>query len=335
MLTVLAMFERMEDAKAAHDELEREHLGNVDIVSPNDRPRKLETYGIPSDAEPTYLEAIREGLIMVVTQLSSDRTSDARQVLRRHHPVDMSRREARGSTGIGRAGDGEVRRAGERDVTRPGPVGAGRRERTDVRGERGGRTERVPVVEEELRVGKREVEEGGVRVTSHVTERPVEEHVELRDERVNVERRPVDRPASDRDFRDRSIEARERHEEAVVDKRARVVEEVIVTREAGTHTEDIRDTIRRTDVEIERLGLDEDYRAHHGRSFRGRGDYESVKPAYRFGAHMASQPEYRGRDWSMVEGDARRRFEERNPGRWEELKDAVRHGYERMRSKTR
>ena len=46
----------------------------------------------------------------------------------------------------------------------------------------------IPVVEEELQVGKRAVKRGGVRVYSHVVEKPVEENIELREEHVNVER---------------------------------------------------------------------------------------------------------------------------------------------------
>ena len=51
----------------------------------------------------------------------------------------------------------------------------------------------IPVVEEDLRVGKREVGGGRVRVRSYVTERPVEEQVELRQERVDG-RAPAGRP---------------------------------------------------------------------------------------------------------------------------------------------
>ncbi|HYP52800.1 MAG TPA: YsnF/AvaK domain-containing protein [Pyrinomonadaceae bacterium] len=112
---------------------------------------------------------------------------------------------------------------------------------------------RIPVVEEQLEVGKREVERGGVRVESRVTERPVEEQVHLREERVNVERRPVDRPVTNADaaFREGTIEVTERAEEAVVAKQARVVEEVVVNKEVGERTETVRDTVRRTDVDVQ------------------------------------------------------------------------------------
>ena len=113
----------------------------------------------------------------------------------------------------------------------------------------------IPVVEEELRVGKREVEKGGVRITSKVTETPVEEEVRLREERINVERRPVDRPvtSSDNAFQMGAIEVTESAEEAVVAKSARVVEEVVVNKDVQERTETVRDTLHRTDVDVEQV----------------------------------------------------------------------------------
>lgn len=111
----------------------------------------------------------------------------------------------------------------------------------------------LDVVEEEIAVGKRQVERGGVRVRSYVTERPVEASVNLREEHVRVERRVVDRPATEADFmtHNESIEVTEMAEVPVVSKTARVVEEVTVGKEATEHTETIRDTVRRKDVEVE------------------------------------------------------------------------------------
>jgi uncharacterized protein (TIGR02271 family) len=111
----------------------------------------------------------------------------------------------------------------------------------------------IPVVEEELRVGKRDVQQGGVKVKSHVVETPVTEQVNLRQERVSVERRPVDRPLSgnERAFQDRTIEVEQRGEEAIVSKEARVKEEVVVKKDVEQRTERVSDTVRRTEVEVE------------------------------------------------------------------------------------
>ena len=113
---------------------------------------------------------------------------------------------------------------------------------------------RIPVVEEEVRVGTREVESGGTRIVTRVEETPVQEQVTLRDERVEVERRPVDRPVSDADLasiQEGAFEVRERDEEAVVDKQARVVEEVVINKDVEERTETIQDTVRRADVDVE------------------------------------------------------------------------------------
>ncbi|MBY0334855.1 MAG: YsnF/AvaK domain-containing protein [Acetobacteraceae bacterium] len=117
-----------------------------------------------------------------------------------------------------------------------------------------GTEEHIPVVEEQLVVGKRETEHGRVRVRSYVVETPVQEQVTLHEEHVRVERRPVDRALGSADedaFQERIIEATETAEEAVVDKQARVVEEVVVRKEADDRTRTISDTVRRTEVEIE------------------------------------------------------------------------------------
>jgi stress response protein YsnF len=110
----------------------------------------------------------------------------------------------------------------------------------------------VKVVEERLAVGKREAEAGRVRVRSYVREVPVEAAVDLRATRVYVERRPVDRAVTGADaFQDRTIEARETAEEAVVAKEARVVEEIGLREETEVQHQTIHDTVRKTEVEVE------------------------------------------------------------------------------------
>ncbi len=118
-------------------------------------------------------------------------------------------------------------------------------------------SESIPVIREDLEVGKREVERGGVRVRSRIVERPVEEHVRLREEHVRVERNPVDRPVSGNElgaFREGEIELTERAEVPVVNKEARVVEEVRLSKEVTERDETIRDSVRSTDVDIENTG---------------------------------------------------------------------------------
>jgi uncharacterized protein (TIGR02271 family) len=207
----------------------------------------------------------------------------------------------------------------------------------------------IPVVEEELQVGTRHVERGGVKIYSHVTEQPVEQEVHLRDERVTVERRPVDRPATERDlaaFKEGTIEVTETHEEPVVSKQARVVEEVVIDKEASQRTQTVRDTVRRTEVDVEPVetqptprardfaAYEPEFRTHYDTAFAPRGSpYDRWAPAYRYGYDMATDPRYRDRDWTAVETDARRDWEQRHRGTWEEMKDAIRYAWDKVRGR--
>ncbi len=124
--------------------------------------------------------------------------------------------------------------------------------------ERGaGREEVVPVVEEELSVGKRKVATGGVRVTSRVVERPVQKTVHLREEQVEAARERADRVLSPEEaeaaFEDRTVEMTATAEEAEVRKTARVVGEVSLGKRVEERTETVRDKVRRTEVEVEEL----------------------------------------------------------------------------------
>jgi uncharacterized protein (TIGR02271 family) len=118
----------------------------------------------------------------------------------------------------------------------------------------------IKVVEENLEVGKREVQTGGVRLRSRIVERPVEESVRLRQERVTVTRTPVDRPASDSDFntfQEGTIEMTENAEVPVVNKDARVVEEISLNKEVTETDQTIIDTVRHTEVDTEHLDTDD------------------------------------------------------------------------------
>ncbi len=119
----------------------------------------------------------------------------------------------------------------------------------------------IPIVEEELVVGKRAVERGGVRVYRRVVEIPVEQTVNLHEERVVIDRHAVDRPATEQELAfggERTIELTETAEEVVVGKSAQVVEEVLVGKQMTEHTEHIHDTVRKTEVEVEQVGANAD-----------------------------------------------------------------------------
>jgi uncharacterized protein (TIGR02271 family) len=282
----------------------------------------LSAHGVPEAEAQAYAEAVRRGGAVVLVDAADDRANQAVAIMERSPAVD---RETRTGADAAR----ERGRAGAREV-----------ETGDVK---------VPVVEEELHVGTRQVQRGGVRLYTRVTERPVEETVRLRDETVHVERHPVNRPATEADVAaatERTVEVTETDEEAVARKQARVVEEVVVRKDVEEHTETVRDTVRRTEVEVEPVGAEAtreargfetyetDFRQHYTTAASSRGQaYEHWAPAYRYGYTLAGDPRYRGRDWPAVEVEARRDWEQQHRGTWEEMKDAIRYAWDKVRGR--
>lgn len=229
------------------------------------------------------------------------------------------------------------------------PTGAGTAAmdtaRTDTaRTDTGAESDTIPVVEERLEVGKRSVETGHVQVKSHVVETPVNESVTLREEHAAIERRPVDRPASAADladFKEETIEVRETAEQAVVNKTARVVEEVVVGKTATSTTQEINDTVRKTVVDVERDGktgvtgsagtmdFRDDFDSRYASTAGAR--YEDYAPAYQYGSTLAGDQRHANRSWDDIETSARSDWQTRYPGSdWERFKAAVRHGWEKV-----
>ncbi|WP_262714329.1 PRC and DUF2382 domain-containing protein [Adhaeribacter soli] len=117
----------------------------------------------------------------------------------------------------------------------------------------------IPIIEEQMKVGKKEVETGGARLRTRIVEKPVEKDVTLRQEHVKVERRPVDRPVTEADinaFKEGEVDIRERAEIPVVGKEARVVEEVRMSKEVEEREEKIHGTVRGTELKVDKLNPD-------------------------------------------------------------------------------
>lgn len=124
----------------------------------------------------------------------------------------------------------------------------------------------IPVIEEQLVVGKRAVERGGVNVRTTMTEKPVQETINLREEKVTIERHKVDRPidgATDA-FQEGAFDVTTKAEVPVVAKEARVVEEVVIDKEMTERTETVRDTVKRTDVEVDEINTSEAAKRRNG-----------------------------------------------------------------------
>jgi len=67
------------------------------------------------------------------------------------------------------------------------------------------------------------------------------------------------------------------------------------------------------------------YQAHYAASGY---DYNQYRPAYQRGFELALDPRYAAMDWSALEPQARRSWNDSTMGLWDQYKDAVRYGWE-------
>lgn len=106
---------------------------------------------------------------------------------------------------------------------------------------------------EEIKVGKRQVEDGGVRLRKIIRTEEVNVPVELEHEEVVVERLPAEDKTNEAsgEFKEEDVFIPLRHEEPVVEKRAYNREEVQARKKIHTEQHDISDTVRQEDVEVQ------------------------------------------------------------------------------------
>src|SRR5688572_16524932 len=187
----------------------------------------------------TYTNAAQDADAILTVQADSEkRAREAAEIFDNYGAIDVDSRYSQSNYTKGQSYDNQQKYEGT----------------SNLKGDKA-----IPVIEEELKVGKREVERGGARIRSRIIEKPVEANVRLREEHVVVNRRPVNREVTQADlnnFNEGDIELTERAEVPVVGKQARVVEEVEVGKQVEEHEKTIRDTVRRTDVDVEEMSGD-------------------------------------------------------------------------------
>ncbi|GAA4047129.1 hypothetical protein GCM10022409_36520 [Hymenobacter glaciei] len=192
--------------------------------------------GNDSDDTRAYVGATRGGSsVVTVHAASASEAERARDILDQYGAIDV--RDQAQNQGYGMTG------------------AQGYAANTDQAG-----AQKVNIIEENLQVGKRVEQTGGARIRSRIIEKPVEASVRLREEHVNVQRREVDRPATEADFaafKEGEISVTEQAERAVVAKEARVVGEVSIDKTATEREQVVRDTVRSTDVQVEQLGTNQ------------------------------------------------------------------------------
>lgn len=263
--TIVGVFDHLPDAQAVAQALHTLGLASdaVSVVvkgvyggTDADLQALLVTAGATPRAAQGYVAEVARGGALVLAHAAPDAVPTVVDIMQQHHLVDITRRRTRAPrpTTVQATAAPTRTRATRRSST---PTGAPRGRATVYPAAPDTHAEiAVPIVAEEVRVGTRQVDMGGVRVTTHVEEIPVEEQVTVRTEQVTVERRAVDRVVGNGDMpslHDGTIEVRSTAEEVVVDKQTRIVEEVVIRKDIEEHTETVTDTVRRTAVEVEEL----------------------------------------------------------------------------------
>ena len=243
--TVTAMFRTADVARTVKSEIEAlgilgHHVSVIDDGGLDD----IDYLNLPHDEAVTYKQAIREGHYVVSAEVEDAHVERVAEIMR--HPeagVDIDTYES----------EYRARDTYDDDLAAYGTGSAAYGGRS---GTVGG-AETVELAEERLAVAKREVDRGTTHVRTYVQEVPVEERIRLRDEHVNVERRAtgervVTGAEADALFQDRDIAVTEHDEEAVISKEAVVTEEVVVSKEVEEREQVVRDTVRKTEVDIDK-----------------------------------------------------------------------------------
>jgi len=246
---VIAVYDTAAHAEAAVNTLKSAGYSadNISVTrNENDAPaaglsepgfwRRLFGHNIGLHEAHAYGHTVSRGGASVTVRVPESEVPKVIEVLDAYQPVDvLDRARVYGSSAA------EAPR-----VIVPPPTSA-----SDVRKDE----EVVRLAEEQLIVGKRQVDAGITRVRRFSVEKPVEANVTLHDEQVEVMRRAISDPdyLKKIDWRDQTIEVSETTEQPVVNKAVRVIEEVVIRRKGSDHIETVHDTVRRQQLEVERM----------------------------------------------------------------------------------
>jgi len=263
--TIVGLFDNRSDAQAAmqdliaggfiKDDIDLSNRSTAGSGSDNDRTARTSAssvstsndgigdqisnffnslFGDDNETATNYTNAASDADAILTVQVDSDeRARQAQEILDRHNSMDVDEHSSQYSQQSGFAdtsmNKGKTRNNADNMQT-------------------------IPVVEENMNVSKREVERGSTHIRSRIIEKPVEAKVRLREEHVVVNRRPVNREISDadlRNFQPGEMELTEHAEVPIIGKEARVVEEIEVGTNVTEREETVRDTVRRTEVDID------------------------------------------------------------------------------------
>lgn len=276
--TLTAFFDTRGAAQKATDDLvaagiPREHVkitegaGTTEVTGTSTATQdksfwdELKDMFLPEEDRHGYAEGLRRGGFLLSVKVEEAYYTRAMDILDTDGSVDMDEREATWrSSGWTGYDTGAVAGMGSTAALSSATMPMATTAKTATTGTaakvdtlQGGTDEVIPIYEETAQFAKRDVNHGRVRLRSYVVETPVSQQINLRNESVQIERKPVDRAisATDAMFQDRVIEAEEHTEEAFITKEARVKEEISLRKTVENQSQTMTDTVRHTEVEVE------------------------------------------------------------------------------------
>ncbi|WBV23717.1 YsnF/AvaK domain-containing protein [Pantoea piersonii] len=195
-----------------------------------------------------YEDAINSGSVVLTLRANEDQLPRAYSVLDAHDtgelPTGSGLGQDDGYTVSAAHSAPGVNSVGDSGVTEP--------VRTSLTGDES-EEEVLRLAEERLEVGKRLVSEGTTRVRRYTVTDQVSEDISLQEQHADIFRRSTgDLAAADNvDWEEKTIEVAETHEQPVINKTAHIKEEVVVRKDQSERVENITDSVRRQEVDID------------------------------------------------------------------------------------
>lgn len=244
--TVVAIFNSADEAKDAADQLSAKGFSrdHIDLFSGRNSIHKEDhgesgisrffknLFGSDDDKQERYAKVAKRGYIVTVYADSEEEAEQAAELLDNYGAIDVDENYDRNISDKDQDYD-TIQTTDDIEVNQ---------------------NKTIPVIEEDIRIGKREVPTGGVRIRSRIIEKPFEENLRLREEHIHVERKKVDRPATEeelRNFKTGTTEFTEHAEIPDVQKRSKVVEEIRLAKDVEHRDETIHNSVRKTEVDVE------------------------------------------------------------------------------------
>lgn len=389
--TAIALYDKMSDAQDTVRDLSNNKFDRDEIHMTMPGPDagrsamdNLSDLELSADDAEIYAEGVERGGTLVVVDTTDELAPKAADIMSKHSPVDIDGREdqwrqegwnhfeVEGKPYAGMRSTPQPqtaptketvteRTSADKDVAEgiivPEEPAATKKDTAKGKSIEVGHEEeqRFEEIEEEVITGTRVTPRGKVLIHTRIVEEPFEKEVSVHEQKVDVERQAVSRPATEEERRmleeekgEKIYEFTETGEELVVTKEARVVGQVDVEREIEEHPQKVRGTVRRREIDVERAGADEkpvagkaidegaitfenydnSFQRHFQKTYAGQDAiYDNYRPAYRYGFDLANSARYQDKDWKDIESEVHKRWEDRNPGTWEDYKGAIYEGW--------